>query len=185
MAMTPKRILRRLRRRIRSKRPTESAEVGQRRLSDGTVLERCIWMNRQEIEQTTSPSGRAQLLIHWRSDESACVQDLPDLREIHLFWAHHVDYVAICWDRVSENPPTPPEVAATVDAWHRDYGLTWESVIFDGQGGALQGVHFDAEAAFPQMILVDGNGEVVFRRNGAFASGEHIQLRQWLRKVCG
>ena len=126
MVNTPKK-LGRLSRKLRSRRPTESTEVGQRRLSDGTVLERCIWMTRQEIEQTTSSTARPQLLIHWHSQESACVQDLPDLREIHLFWAHHVDYVAICWDRVSETPPTPSEVAATVDAWHRDYGLTWKA----------------------------------------------------------
>ena len=83
--------------------------------------------------------GRAQLLIHWRSDESACVQDLPDLREIHLFGRT----TSITWPSVGTGCRKihrhPRKSQTTVDAWHRDYGLTWESVIFDGQGVRCKG----------------------------------------------
>ena len=141
-------------------------------------------MTREEIHQATASQGQPQLFIHWRSDEADCIVDLPYLREVHLFWAHHVDYVAICWDRVQEKASDPAVVAQAVDAWHRDYGLTWDSLIYDGQAGPLDQVHCIAGEALPQFVLVDGQGEVVFRRSGPFSPDEHIELRQLLRSVC-
>ena len=180
----PKRILRRLREHLRSQRPESEVSLGRTTLPDGTVLERCVWMNRDDLERATTASGQPQLLIHWRTDEADCIRDLPELREIHLFWAHHVDFVAICWDRVGESPPEPTALAAAVDAWHRDYGLTWTSVIYDGETGSSESFHHIPSEPLPQVVLIDGRGEVAFQRTGPFAPNEHIELRQILRRVC-
>ena len=183
MAGTPKRILRKLTRRLRSRRSPSEASLGQTTLPDGTVLERCVWMNPAELEQATMPSGQPQLFIHWRTDEADCIHDLPELREIHLFWAHHVDFVAICWDRVSESPAQPAAVAAAVDAWHRDYGLTWTSLIYDGEVKTPETFHHSPGEPLPQVILIDSRGEIAFKRVGIFAPDDHIKLRQILRHV--
>ena len=180
-------LLDRIRRRLRPARATPQpppAEPGLRKLADGTVLERCRWVSAPELVSLLTPQGHPQLHIHWR-EAPDCAEDLPDLRELHLFWAHHADFIGVCWDRVGAEPaPAPAASARQVDAWHRAYGLTWESLVLDGAGPPPLEALGLADLTLPQVILRGADGTVLFHRVGTFEEGDRARLALVLREKC-
>ena len=182
MAGRRQRILGRLRSLRRSNRsPAPSSEPGTTALPDGTLLERCLWVTGDELAVLTKNRAHPQLFIHWASSSPECIHDLPDLRELHLFWAHHVDFIAVAWEMAAA-PVTPAQAAGAVDAWHRDYGLTWRSLVPDGAAGAPSDML--AVPTLPQVILRDADDAVLFHRVGPLEPDDRARLALLLREKC-
>ncbi|MFT4977166.1 MAG: hypothetical protein ACI8S6_003071 [Myxococcota bacterium] len=177
-------LLDRIRRRLRPQpTPKPKPEPG-RRLPDGTILERCRLVTTAELTTLLTPQGTPQLHIHWRVDDD-CAHDLPDLRELHLFWAHHATFIGICWEHTLTTPRPPlSESARAVDAWHRDYGLTWESLLLDGAGPPPQEAAGRIEPTLPQVILRGADGVVLFHRVGRLEEADRARLALVLRERC-
>ena len=161
--------------------PAPAAEPGTTQLPDGTVLERCRWVTAAELAVLMQNRGHPQLFIHWASAEPDCIEDLPDLRELHLFWAHHVDFIAVAWE-LSTTSCTPAQAAAAVDAWHRDYGLTWPSLVPEQAAGAPGDLL--AVPTLPQVILRDASDTVLFHRVGPLEPDDRARLALLLREKC-
>ena len=179
MASFRKRLLRRLRRHRAP--PAAPASPGRTRLDDGTVLERCVWVTATELHALTQNQQHPRLFIHWSTASEDCVHDLPDLRELHLFWAHHVDFLAICWDQsICQRPPQ--QTATAVDAWHRDYGLTWQSLVPAHNAGTAASLFGLQEVVLPQVLLYDSDENLIFHRIGPLAPGDRGQLALLLRE---
>lgn len=129
----------------------------------------------------TTNRAHPQLLIHWASSASACIDDLPDLRELHLFWAHHVDFIAVAWEMATSSV-TPGQAAAAVDAWHRDYGLTWRSLVPERAAGSPGDML--EQPTLPQVILRDADDVVLFHRVGPLEPDDRARLALLLREKC-
>ena len=185
MAGRRQRLLKRLRRRLGASptAPEASAEPGITRLPDGTLLERCLWVTGDELLVLTKNRAHPQLFIHWSTSAEGCADDLPDLRELHLFWAHHVDFIAVAWE-MSTTSATPTQAATAVDAWHRDYGLTWRSLLVDGTAGSPASLLNLSEPTLPQVILCDATGAVLFHRIGPLQPDDRARLALLLREKC-
>lgn len=181
------RILRRLRRTLSgappSSTPPDDARPGTTRLPDGTFLERCRYVTAAELRTLTTNHGHPQLFIHWSSAEPTCADDLPDLRELHLFWAHHVDFIAVAWE-LSTTSATLPQAAAAVDAWHRDYGLTWHSLLVAREAGTPRVLMGLEGSTLPQVILIDAAGDTLFHRVGPLQEADRARLGLLLREKC-
>ena len=185
MAGRRQRLLGRLRQVLRRDEvePSSPASPGTARLSDGTVLERCLWVTGAELRQLCYNRGHPQLFIHWSSGEPGCVDDLPDLRELHLFWAHHVDFIAVAWE-MSTTTAAPAQAAAVVDAWHRDYGLTWKSFVVERAAGSPAALLGLSVQTLPQVILRDAEDHVLFHRVGPLQEDDRARLALLLRERC-
>ncbi|MDG1483375.1 MAG: hypothetical protein P8R54_27540 [Myxococcota bacterium] len=181
------RILHRLRRTLRGAAPPEPApadtEPGTTLLPDGTLLERARYVTAEDLQLLTQHRSHPQLFIHWSSAEPACADDLPTLRELHLFWAHHVDFIAIAWELSTTTVPLQ-QAAAAVDAWHRDYGLTWRSLLVARSAGSPGELLSLSAATLPQVILVDAAGAVLFHRVGPLQDADRARLGLLLREKC-
>lgn len=176
-----KRLISRLRR--RGAPPEAPASPGRTRLDDGTVLERCVWVTAAELHTLTQNQHHPRLFIHWSTASEGCVHDLPDLRELHLFWAHHVDFLAVCWDQTTCQRP-PSKTATAVEAWHRDYGLTWQSLVPDHTAGTATSLFDLQEDTLPQVLLYDADGRLLFHRVGPLNTSDRGQLALLLREKC-
>ena len=185
MAGRRTRVLNRLRSTLTREAPAVPAAVepGTTRLADGTLLERCRWVTGDELRTLSRHRDHPQLFIHWSSAVSACADDLPDLRELHLFWAHHIDFIAVAWE-MSTTDSTPTQAGMAVDAWHRDYGLTWHSLLVDGAAGSPGTVLGLTEKTVPQVILKDAAGVVLFHRVGPLEPADRARLGLLLREKC-
>ena len=183
MANRRRRLLGRIRRVLGAQSDAEVTppDPGASQLPDGTVLERCLWVSHAELQTLAVHQGRPQLIIHWSSQVPACADDLPELRELHLFWAHSVDYIAISWDLVNTNI-TASQAATAVDAWHRDYGLTWHSLLVDGTEGSPVDLLGLAEERFPQVIFKDRTGTVLFHQIGPMDAENRARLPDLFRE---
>ena len=183
MASFRKRLLARLRRRASA--PEAPDRPGRTRLADGTRLERCVWVNATELRALTQGRSHPRLFIHWSTASAGCVQDLPDLRELHLFWAHHVDFLAVCWDQATApTPPTPGQTATAVDAWHRDYGLTWQSIVPERAAGTPASLFGLTETELPQVLLYAPDETLLFHRVGPLDPSDRARLALLLREKC-
>ncbi|MFT5680602.1 MAG: hypothetical protein ACI8RZ_001508 [Myxococcota bacterium] len=180
------RLLNRLRRTLGGSPPTPAAadtEPGTTRLPDGTLLERCRYVTAADLHALTTNRAHPQLFIHWSSATPACADDLPTLRELHLFWAHHIDFIAIAWE-LSTTDATPTQAATAVDAWHRDYGLTWRSLLLDRAAGSPGTLLNLSDSTLPQVILIDAAGTVLFHRIGPLEEADRARLGLLLREKC-
>jgi len=182
MAGFRKRIFNRILRRPAVKENVDG-ELGTTRLADGTILERCVWVDGQALAGLTNGRNHPRLFIHWSTTEPDCIHDLPDLRELHLFWAHHVDFLAICWDQTTTEV-SPSKTATAVDAWHRDYGLTWRSLIPDRSAGDPTALFALADDTLPQVILYDAEENLLFHRVGPLDDHDRARLALLLREKC-
>jgi hypothetical protein len=143
--------------------PEPTAGHGRAALDDGTPLERVARVAVVDVAPLLVPTDRRLRLVHhWAAARSDAADALPYLRDLHLGWAQSVDFVGVCWDVALGAPAA--SAARAADAWHRDYGLTWRSVVVEGDASALAAA---APASLPSVVLYDRDGVVVFEHAGA------------------
>ncbi len=143
--------------------PEPTAGRGRAALDDGTPLERVARVAVVDVAPLLVPTDRRLRLVHhWAAARPDSADALPYLRDLHLGWAQSVDFVGVCWDVALGAPAA--SAARAADAWHRDYGLTWRSVVVEGDASALAAA---APASLPSVVLHDRDGVVVFDHTGA------------------
>lgn len=179
-------LLTRLRRRLRPDAPSGAAsdttaghttahtELGSARLPDGTVLERCVLASAADLRSSLAP-GRDRLLFVYRAADPASAHDLHELRELHLYYSKHADLVSIAADLQPGSPAAAAGLA--VDAFHRDHGLTWQSLLYDGAAGPLHDL-LGLDPGLPQVSLLAADGSRPFHRVGPWLPGDrqHLEL---------
>ncbi len=156
-----------------------NTELGTNRLPDGTVLERCLVVDLATIQAVLAPGQRDQLRFFYvagRHDEAA--HDLHELRELHLYYSQLVDLRSIAWDLDPDVgiADSVRDAALAVDAFHRDHGLTWQSLVYDGRGGGLGDAIGLGDTALPRVQLVGRDGTVRFDRTGPWKDDDRRRL---------
>lgn len=163
--------------------PEPTAGRGRAALDDGTPLERVARVAVVDVAPLLVPTDRRLRLVHhWAAARPDSADALPYLRDLHLGWAQSVDFVGVCWDVALGAPAA--SAARAADAWHRDYGLTWRSVVVEGDASALAAA---APASLPSVVLHDRDGVVVFDHTGAMgdeagrALEDVVEAERWNR----
>lgn len=165
-------LLDRLRARLR--RPTPVAdpsrtEMGTERLADGTVLERCVVVDGAGFQRALNATGRTRLVFHFQAADPASAHDLHELRELHLYYSAQFDLVSVAWDLALD--ASVPRAGAVVDAFHRDHGLTWQSLLVQGE---------TPPATLPLLRLIDGQDQLRHERVGAWEWGDRPLIERLL-----
>lgn len=160
--------------RARFRRPTfatdpSRTEMSTERLADGTVLERCIVVDGAGLQRALSAPGRTRLVFQYRATDPASAHDLHELRELHLYYSAHFDLVSVAWDLALDGDL--PRAGAAVDAFHRDHGLTWQSLLVQGQA---------PPDTLPALRLVDGQDRLRHERLGAWEPGDRPLIERLL-----
>ncbi len=165
-------LLDRLRARLRRPPPPADpsrTEMGSERLADGTVLERCVVVDGAGLQRALTAPGRTRLVFHFLARDPASAHDLHELRELHLYYSAHFDLVSVAWDLALD--PDLPRAGAAVDAFHRDHGLTWQSLLVRGEA---------VPDALPLLRLIDGQDRLRHERLGAWGSGDRPLIERLL-----
>jgi hypothetical protein len=159
--------------------PEPTAGRGRAALDDGTPLERVARVAVVDVAPLLVPKDRRLRLVHhWAAARPDSADALPYLRDLHLGWAQSVDFVGVCWDVALGAPAA--SAARAADAWHRDYGLTWRSVV-------VEGAPSPTAAHVPSVVLYDRDGVVVFDHTGAMgdeagrALEDVVEAERWNR----
>lgn len=171
-------LLSRLRDRLRPPPPPDlrqvaHTELGGARLADGTVLERCLLVDADALRATLD-APRDRLVFHFRAADPGSAHDLHELRELHLYYSKHADLLSVALDLEGGGAVAPAGLA--VDAFHRDHGLTWQSLLYDGRAGALPDLPGRRGEVLPQVALLRADGTVAFHRAGPWAEGDRPRL---------
>jgi hypothetical protein len=183
--------LRRLRARVRDAiappqtwAPEPTIGAGLTELPDGTRLERCALVTLDELLHATKRPGRLTLVHHWATWAPAVADDVPHLLELHLSWAQYVDFIGVGWELMSGGDDVR-EAGLAVDDFHRSFGLTWRTLLYRGNRGKMReavGLHSEI---LPQTIVRNGQGELVYRNEGALDDLAYRQLDDVFKELTG
>ena len=146
--------------------PEPTIGTGRVLLPDGTRLERSALVNLGELQNALRRPGRLVLQHHWASWAPAVADDLPILLELHLAWAQHVDVIGVGWEAMSGGASLR-DAALEVDAFHRSYGLTWRTLVYEGDRLALRTALRIRSEILPQTMLCGPDGAVLYLQEGA------------------
>jgi hypothetical protein len=164
--------------------PEPTAGTGRETLPSGRKLERSVLATVDEVVNATTRPGRATLLHHWATWAPAVEGDIPLLLELHLSWAQHVDFIGVGWDLLSGGPDLET-AALEVDAFHRDFGLTWRTIICQGTRDRLRdALHLRSEI-LPQTVLRDAAGKLLYQQEGALDEDAMLQMDHVIRAMTG
>lgn len=164
--------------------PEPTTGTGRPELPSGRRLERSVLATVDEIANATRRPGRLTLLHNWATWAPAVEADVPLLLELHLSWAQHVDFIGIGWELLSGSPALE-DAALDVDAFHRDFGLTWRTLICQGTRDRLRdALHLRSEL-LPTTLLRDREGKIVFLQEGALDEQAIHELEAFIRQLTG
>ena len=157
---------------------------GRAELPSGLVLERSALAGAAEILAAVRRPGRLVLVHHWATWAPAVEDDVPLLLELHLSWAQYVDFVGVGWELMVSNQSTE-EAALSVDDFHRSFGLTWRTLIFQGRRGELREALRLRSELLPQTWLYDGEGKPVWLQEGALDERAWQELNGGITELTG
>lgn len=123
-----------------------------------------------------SPRGRPVLVHHWASWDTTATADLPLLVALS---GGGVDIVGVAWDEFAPAPlgriagmaqrPARWAGGAQVEAWVRQVGIDWPTLVFDGEPEALFEALRLADRWVPQLTLYGADGAVLAHHGGPCA----------------
>lgn len=146
--------------------PEPTAGVGSTALPDGLSLERCALIDVAGLPEALARPGRLTLQHHWATWAPAVEADVPLLLELHLAWAQYVDFFGVGWELLSGGADVR-EAGLAVDDFHRAYGLTWRTLVVQGDRARVREATGLRSEILPQTWLRDGDGRVIWLQEGA------------------
>lgn len=164
--------------------PEPTAGLGHPRLSDGVVLERSALIGVEDLVAALRRPGRLTLVHHWATWAPAVEGDVPILLELHLSWAQYVDFIGVGWELMSGRQVLD-EAALEVDAFHRDFGLTWRTLVVQGGRDALREAVQLRSEVLPQTWVRDRDGRVIYLQEGALDEDAGRQIEAAIRGATG
>ena len=107
--------------------------------------------------------GERPLLVnHWATWCDGCVEELPELVELHSQIADKVDFLGVSWDGF-QGGGEPHQLCRWVEKFAARQGLPWDSLLVDAAPQELFTALDMACHTVPQIWLINAKGTVVHR----------------------
>lgn len=164
--------------------PEPTAGLGRVELPDGLRLERSALAGPDELVAALRRPGRLVLQHHWATWAPAVEADVPVLLELHLAWAQYVDFVGVGWELLSGGASLR-EGALAVEEFHRSFGLTWRTLIAQGDRTRVREATGLRSEMLPQTWVRDGEGKVVYLQEGALDEQAFAEIEAVIRSLTG
>jgi thiol-disulfide isomerase/thioredoxin len=123
------------------------------------------------IRAALVPRGRPLLVNHWATWCEGCVEELPALVALAARTRDRADFVGIGWELFSGWREPGPALAAVAE-YAADEGLTWPTLVFDGEPEDLFAGLGLAVPHIPQTFLLAADGGTLLHFAGALGSAE-------------
>ena len=110
--------------------------------------------------------GRAYLLNFWATWCEPCVEELPDLADLHTkFVDQGGGVVGISYDLMVPGPG-PAKVLQNVERLARGRELPFDNYVFDDDDYSRINAWLELPGPVPVTLAIDARGEVVDRQEG-------------------
>ena len=111
--------------------------------------------------------GRPTLLVFWATWCKPCIEELPDLIELHREAPGGLRVVAVSLDHFLSGDQAP----AVVSDFLRTRPIPYEQLVYAGSQDAIL-IPFDLSGAIPYAILYDAAGKPLRHFEGRTAAAE-------------
>lgn len=162
--------------------PEPTRGLGSTALPTGVHLERSAFLPVAELARAVA-RPRITLQHHWCTWVGGAEGDVPLLLELHLAWAQYVDFIGVSWELTDGAGLT--EAGLAVDAFHRDFGLTWRSLIVQGSRDAIRASLRLPSEILPQTWVRDATGAVLYIQEGALDDRAAAEIEAVIRAATG
>lgn len=106
--------------------------------------------------------GKPLVVNHWATWCAPCVAELPILSESARKQEGRVRFLAVSWDRFTEEGPVE-ETLAKVRATAARAGLPYETLLYTGEPGPLWESLGLSARTIPQTFVFDASGREIAR----------------------
>ena len=141
---------------------------GVSRLSAGAV--------RAKIKGLKGPA----LINHWASWCEGCVDELPQLSDLHAKYGSDVEFLGVSWESFQFERD---DVLSHVASFSRQHGANWPSVVVDDAPNRLFEALEMTVHTIPQIWVLNGSGDVVYRLEEVLDEEECVLLENVLQEV--
>lgn len=125
-----------------------------------------------------------QLVNHWATWCIPCVEEFPALLELHGRYGGRLPFQGIAWDLFDPRGDAE-DIREHVENFATGHALAWPSLVVP-EGTEAEAFFAALELSFhqiPQTLLIDADGRVVHRVNGALTAASAGELAAAIERV--
>jgi thiol-disulfide isomerase/thioredoxin len=138
------------------------------------------FLSAQAIREAIAATQGPLLVNHWATWCEGCVDELPMLAKLHTRFGEKVRFIGVSWESFQfERPDTVEHVIAFAEA----HGAVWDSLLVQDRPEELFEVLEMVCQTIPQILLLDAEGEVVYRCEQVLDEAEFERLTVALEGV--
>lgn len=124
----------------------------------------------EELLNYLKPRGRALVVNHWATWCDPCISELPYLAAISLKYKDRADFVAVSWERFTDDSPEG-DVARTIRETAARFSIYYENVVAPPPPEEVFRVLNLQKPLIPQTFIYNAGGNCIFEHCGPVDSG--------------
>jgi len=137
----------------------------------------CEVVDLDELAARLGAGGGVRVVNHWATWCIPCVEELPDLKEVHSALPAGIEMWGVSWD-LFDPRGDEDDICEHVSNFAAGHGLPWASVLL---GESVEAADFFerfglSTQTVPQTWVLSGSGEVVLRIERAIGPSDLISI---------